>query len=50
MVDIIFAFTCVSLICGVVLFFHLREYDRQRELLYEQMKNAALRLPPVLSF
>ena len=36
LVDIIFAFTCVSLICGVVLFFHLREYDRQRELLYEQ--------------
>ena len=36
MVDIIFAFTCVSLICGVVLFFHLREYDRQRELLYKQ--------------
>ena len=36
LVDIIFAFTCVSLICGVVLFFHLREYDRQRELLYKQ--------------
>ena len=36
LVDIIFAFTCVSLICGVVLFFHLREYDRQHELLYEQ--------------
>ena len=36
LVDIIFAFTCVSLVCGVVLFFHLREYDRQRELLHEQ--------------
>ena len=38
MVDIIFAFTCVSLICGVVLFFYLKEYDRQRELLHEQNK------------
>ena len=30
LVDIIFAFTCVSLICGIVLYFHLKEYDRQR--------------------
>lgn len=36
LVDIIFAFTCVSLICGIVLYFHLKEYDRQRELLCEQ--------------
>ncbi len=36
LIDIVFAFTCVSLICGLVLFFHLREYDHQRELLHEQ--------------
>ncbi len=34
--DIIFAFTCVSLICGIVLSLHLREYDRQKELVQEQ--------------
>ncbi len=34
--DIIFAFSAMSLICGLVLFFHLREYDRQREILQEQ--------------
>ena len=31
LIDVIFANTCVSLICGVVLYFHLKEYDRQRE-------------------
>lgn len=34
--DIIFAFTCVSIVCGIVIFFYLREYDYQRELLREQ--------------
>ena len=31
LIDVIFANTCVSLICGVILYFHLKEYDRQRE-------------------
>ena len=35
-IDVIFANTCVSLICGVVLYFHLKEYDRQREQLHIQ--------------
>ncbi len=34
--DTIFAFACVSLVCGTVLYYHLKEYDRQRELLHEQ--------------
>ncbi len=34
--DIIFAFSCVSIICGIALYFHLKEYDRQREMLKEQ--------------
>lgn len=36
LIDVIFANTCVSLICGVVLYFHLKEYDRQREQLHIQ--------------
>ncbi len=34
--DIIFAYSAVSIVCGLVLYFHLKEYDRQRELLREQ--------------
>ncbi len=34
--DIIFANGAMSIICGLVLFFHLKEYDRQREVLKEQ--------------
>lgn len=34
--DIIFAFACVSIVCGIVLYFHLQEYDRQRAQLHEQ--------------
>ncbi len=34
--DILFASISISLICGLVLFFHLKEYDRQREILREQ--------------
>lgn len=34
--DIIFAFSMMSLVAGLVLYFHLKEYDRQREMLREQ--------------
>ncbi len=34
--DIIFAYSAMSLISGLVLFFHLKEYDRQRQILREQ--------------
>ena len=34
--DIVFSYTLISLICGIVIFLHLREYTRQRELLREQ--------------
>ncbi len=34
--DIIFAFSAMSIICGTVLYLHLREYDRQREILRQQ--------------
>lgn len=34
--DIVFSYTLISLICGVVMFLHLKEYTRQRELLKEQ--------------
>ncbi len=34
--DILFAYSAMSIICGIVLYFHLREYDRQRELLRQQ--------------
>ncbi len=36
--DIIFAYSCVSIICGLVLYLHLKEYDHQRELLQIQNK------------
>ena len=36
LVDVIFASACVSVMCGLVLYFHLKEYDRQRQRLKEQ--------------
>ena len=36
LVDVIFAYTCVSVMCGLVLYLHLKEYDRQREQLKRQ--------------
>ena len=36
--DIIFSYTAIGMICGIVLFFHIREYSRQREQLREQNK------------
>ncbi len=36
LVDIIFAYSCVGMICAVVLFLHLKEYVWQREQLKEQ--------------
>lgn len=36
LMDILFAFTCVSFICGLVLYFYLKEYEKQKELLQEQ--------------
>ncbi len=34
--DIIFAYSSMSIICALVLYFHLKEYDRQREQLHQQ--------------
>ncbi len=34
--DIVFAFSCVSVVCGFTLYIHLKEYDRQRKILEEQ--------------
>ena len=34
--DIVSAFLCVSIVCGIVLYFHLKEYNRQQILLEEQ--------------
>lgn len=34
--DIIFSYTAIGMVCGIVLFFHIREYTHQRELLEEQ--------------
>ncbi len=34
--DIIFAYSSISIVCGIVLYFHLKEYDRQRQILREQ--------------
>ncbi len=36
LIDIILAFGSVSIVCGMVLYFHLKEYDRQRETLHRQ--------------
>lgn len=37
-IDIIFSFTAIGLICGIVLFSHIKEYSHQRDLLQEQNK------------
>ena len=40
--DILFSYTAIGLICGIVLFLHIKEYSRQRELLKkknEQLKH-----------
>ncbi len=34
--DIIFAYSTMSIICAIVLYFHLKEYDRQRETLHNK--------------
>lgn len=34
--DILSAFLCVSIVCGIVLYFHLKEYHQQQILLEEQ--------------
>ena len=39
--DILFTYSAIALVCGIVIFLHLREYDHQRELLKE--KNHQLR-------
>ena len=50
-VDIIFGYTFVGLICGTVLYFHLKEFEHQRQLLknkneilqhYDEMKSTFL--------
>ena len=49
--DIIFSYTAIGLVCGIVLYFHIKEYSYQRELLkqqneklkhYDEVKNAFL--------
>ena len=36
MIDIIFSYTAIGMICGIVLYFHIKEYSLQRKLLEEQ--------------
>ena len=36
MLDIIFSYTAIGMICGIVLYFHIKEYALQRKLLEEQ--------------
>ena len=38
LIDIIFSYSCIGLICGVVLYLHLKEFAHQRNLLKEQNK------------
>ena len=40
--DIIFSYTAIGILCGIVLFFHIREYSRQRELLKRQNEKLKL--------
>ena len=36
MSDVIFSYTAIGMVCGIVLYFHIKEYSLQRKLLREQ--------------